>query len=176
MAEGFSKTRLYGIWCAMKYRCYDKKSPSYKHYGGRGITICDEWKNNFQAFADWSLDHGYEDPPIDADKKWIAVNGLSIDRIDNNKGYSPVNCQWISWQENRIRHGKDLCGAVGSLGTHLKKARRGTGLSQIEVEQITGISHKSISNWETNVSRPSIENAIVLARLYNVTVDELIGA
>ena len=65
---------------------------------------------------------------------------------------------------------------MDSIAAHLKKARKVADLSQMQVEAITGISHKSISNWENGVSRPSIENAIVLARLYNVTVDELIGA
>lgn len=55
-------------------------------YGGRGIGICDEWKKSFLAFYDWAMENGYSD-------------ALSIDRIDNNKGYSPDNCQWVSWKQ-----------------------------------------------------------------------------
>lgn len=70
----------------MKIRCYDDKCKDYKHYGGRGITVCDEWLNGFQAFYDWAMSHGYAD-------------NLSIDRIDNEKGYSPDNCRWVTASE-----------------------------------------------------------------------------
>ena len=85
----------------MNYRCYNEKDPKYKNYGGRGIKVCDEWKNSFRAFADWALNNGYEDPPVDATRSWIATHGLTIDRINSDKGYSPKNCRWITFQQNR---------------------------------------------------------------------------
>ena len=176
MREALSKTRLYSIWNGMKRRCYDQKDSSYKAYGGRGITVCEEWKNSFQSFAAWALSNGYEDPPMDADKLWIKQNALSIDRINNDKGYFPENCQWISLRENVVKRGQELSATLDSIAWHLRKARKKAGFSQIEVESLTGISHKSISNWEKCVSRPSIESTIILAKLYDVTVDELIGA
>lgn len=81
--HGDTNTRLYGIWSAIKARCYNKNTVTYKDYGGRGIKICDEWRNNYTAFKNWAYENGYEE-------------GLSIDRKDNNLGYYPENCRWVS--------------------------------------------------------------------------------
>lgn len=80
-----SKKRLYKIWDGMHRRCYEKKDQAYKNYGARGIIVCDKW-HDFNEFLEWVLMSGY-------DKK------LSIDRIDNNKGYSPENCKWSTKKE-----------------------------------------------------------------------------
>lgn len=71
------------VYKGIKQRCYDKKSPSYSRYGGKGITICDEWLSNPLFFEEWALNNGYKD-------------GLSIDRIDSKLGYSPSNCRWVN--------------------------------------------------------------------------------
>lgn len=80
------KDRLYSIFMEMKRRCYNKNCRSYKHYGARGITICNEWLENPQQFRDWAFAHGYQDH-------------LSIDRIDVNGIYEPNNCRWVSSKE-----------------------------------------------------------------------------
>lgn len=79
-------THLYKIYYGMKGRCYNPTDSAYHYYGGRGITICDEWLNDFMNFYHWATKNGYSD-------------GLSIDRIDNDKGYSPDNCRWVTQKE-----------------------------------------------------------------------------
>ena len=98
MIDSVCKTRLYSIWNGMKQRCYNERFSQYKNYGGRGISVCDEWKDDFFSFAEWALSHGYQDPP--EAEKGNRGGALSIDRIDNDKGYSPENCQWIPLREN----------------------------------------------------------------------------
>jgi hypothetical protein len=84
--HGLAKSRLDNIYCKIKSRCLNPKEPSYKWYGARGITICDEWLQDKNKFFQWAINNGYK-------------NNLTIDRIDNNGNYEPNNCKWSSPKE-----------------------------------------------------------------------------
>lgn len=78
------RSRLYNIWRCMRMRCYKPSHEAYPRYGGRGITVCYEWNRSFVSFRAWALEHGYADD-------------LTIDRENNDKGYYPENCRWVTY-------------------------------------------------------------------------------
>lgn len=106
--HGGSNTRIHQIWKNMRARCNNHKHPAFSTWGGRGITICDEW-NDFTVFKEWALRNGYAD-------------NLSIERIDVNGGYEPSNCKWATPLEQSINRRFVLVNKDGVAWSQIAKA------------------------------------------------------
>lgn len=98
LSHGCSRTRLYKVWLHMKDRCYNRSNKNYHRYGGRGITVCDEWRNDFGKFQEWAMANGYDEN--------APFGQCTIDRIDNDKGYRPDNCRWADMKVQRNNQSK----------------------------------------------------------------------
>lgn len=104
--------KLYVKWQSMIRRCENPNEKAYKYYGGRGISVCKEWRNDFMTFYNWAISNGYEEH-------------LTIDRIDVNGNYEPSNCRWATWQEQqnnkRSNRNYNVFGEVLNLAQISKK-------------------------------------------------------
>lgn len=136
--HGLSNSRLDRILSGMITRCTNPKSIHYKNYGGRGIKVCEEWMNNRKAFFEWALNNGYDD-------------NLTIDRKDNDKGYSPDNCRWVTKEFQNINKRrtifveingerkclKDWCKEINiPYSTITKKVRKGEDPKKLVMERL----------------------------------------
>ena len=90
-----SNTNLWHVYYGILHRCYNTKDTHYANYGGKGVVICEEWKESFDNFVEWAFSSGYE-------------QGLQIDRIDNDGNYEPSNCRWVSLKENCRNRGSNI--------------------------------------------------------------------
>lgn len=100
--HGLEHTRLYRIWSGMLKRCYNTKSNRYQRYGGRGITVCQEWRDSIEKFVSWSISNGYRDE-------------LTLDRIDNDGPYSPENCRWATMKEQTNHTRRNRLVTIGGV-------------------------------------------------------------
>lgn len=112
--------RLNRIYGNMLRRCYDERSDNYSRYGGRGITVCEAWRNSFDSFADWAYTNGYE-------------KGLTIDRIDNDLVYSPDNCRWATKQEQNHNKRNNVVLMIDGERYTVTQAARKAGINPSKV-------------------------------------------
>lgn len=131
--------RLYTVWSSMKHRCEDPKREKFKNYGARGITVCKIWHDPM-AFIEWAITHGYKP-------------GLQLDRKDNDKGYCPENCQWVTPKQNSRNRGNNQNLTVGTETKTIS-----------EWAEITGISANTLywdnRNKGANYAKSKISNAL----------------
>lgn len=137
--HGCTNTRLFRIWSGIKTRCDNPNDQHWDDYGGRGVIICDEWKNDFVAFKNWAESNGYSDD-------------LTIDRINVNGNYCPENCRWVNWkvQANNKRttvkinyHGElytmsELADMFGVKLSRIKGARHRGKLNEEYLDNLKG--------------------------------------
>lgn len=99
MKHGLRNTRLYHVWLSMKDRCFNERCQYFKNYGGRGITVCDSWKESFEAFHSWAMENGYNPDAKRGD--------CTLDRINVDGNYCPENCRWVDmYVQNNNRQNK----------------------------------------------------------------------
>lgn len=116
--HGKSNTKIYQRWSSMKARCYCKSATNYSHYGGRGITMCDEWKSNFMNFYQWAIENGYKED-------------LTIERIENNGRYEPSNCKWITMKEQNQNKSNRRIITVNGISKSQKEWANIIGISDV---------------------------------------------
>lgn len=119
--HGYSHTRIDHIYKSMIDRCENPKSHNYYKYGGRGIRVCEEWKNNKIAFFEWAFENGYSET-------------LTIDRKDNSKGYSPENCRWITYQEQNNNRRSNRFVTVDGVTHTIAEWSRISGIKQATIQ------------------------------------------
>lgn len=139
LIHGKSSTKTHATWCAMITRCYNEKGRAYKYYGGRGITVCNRWRDSFENFLEDMGEH---------------PKGLSLDRIDNDKGYSKENCRWATTTEQSRNR-----------STSMKVVYEGVETPIIELSKRFGIKYRSLHKAITDYGKSPEDAVAKLVRL-----------
>jgi hypothetical protein len=120
--HGQSGTNLFHVWNGIKQRCLNPRSQAFNNYGGRGIKVCDEWREDFQAFHDWAIKNGYR-------------LGREIDRIDNDGDYEPGNCRWVTSQTNNNNRRSNTLVEIGGKTHTISEWSRITGIPRSTLQK-----------------------------------------
>lgn len=135
-------SKLVSVWHGLKARCCNPKNNAFKDYGGRGITVCEEWHTDYQSFKSWALENGY-------------ARGLQVDRIDNDGPYSPENCQFVTHMENsQKRRTSKLTYADTDRIIEMSKS----GMSQTDIANQFGISQSMVSQTVNKQKWKAVED------------------
>ena len=132
-------TRLFNIWLHMKYRCSKENNSDYRWYGARGISVCNDWERDYSVFKQWALENGYQEH-------------LTIERSDNDKGYNPDNCEWITQSENSRRRNLVSSNLTVKKIKQIKKLLSDGFLKHREIGEMFSVRRRVISkikNGET---------------------------
>lgn len=142
-SHGMSKLRVYKTWESMKARCFNSHNVRYSRYGGRGIIVCQEWKDSFIAFKAWADVSGYTET-------------LQIDRIDNNGNYCPENCRWVTHtQNNRNRNDVKL---TESKAKEIRELYKTGNYSHRELAKIFNVGKTTIGSVLNNTAWKEHDN------------------
>ena len=153
--HGLSNSPLFIVWQNMKARCYNKNHPRFKDWGARGISVCEEWKNDFMSFYNWALNNGYS-------------SLLSIDRKENDGNYTPLNCRWVNKsiqsQNTRILMSTNT---TGFRGVHLNKYGKYRATIHIDGK------NKHLGYFSSDVEAAIAYNNYVIVNKLNNTINKI---
>jgi hypothetical protein len=141
-AHGMSSTKLHRVLRSIRMRCLNPNDRGYKHYGGRGISICDEWKNESASFFAWAHANGYRE-------------GLTIDRIDNDGDYSPENCRFV-----------DRFVQMNNRRDNRRHTYKGISYTLAQLGRLSGLCAETVGN-RIDVQGMSVEQAVETPKLHN---------
>lgn len=122
LKHGLRKHPLYQVWSDMKQRCNNAGNDAYKNYGGRGISVCEEWNGDFEAFYEWAMINNYR-------------KGMELDRANNDDGYSPNNCRFVDRKTN-----------ARNRRSNVNVTYNNKEMTLAEVVEITGIKYGTLWN------------------------------
>lgn len=130
-----SKTPLYKVWKSMKSRCLNHNNKRYARYGGRGITICEDWLTRFEIFEKWALENGY-------------TEGLTLDRINNDGNYCPENCRFVTIKKNN--RNSSMTKLNEETVQYVRRRYAQGGITQTELAKRVGSTQQTVSKIINN--------------------------
>lgn len=142
--HGDTGTRMYRIYWAMLNRCYLPKQTGYEHYGGRGITVCKEWRDSYLVFKHWALEHGYSDT-------------LTLDREEVNGAYEPNNCRWVSLITQARNRRAGSAGTSTYIGVSMCR-KTGKWVAMIKIDR----KQKNLGRYTTELEAAKARDQYIL--------------